>query len=72
MVVELAVDAGIFLLPMTATDLGAVGILDLKEKACRLWSYFSQLACIVHIINKIRLWNRISQKNPQKGQTVWI
>ena len=72
MVIELAVDADIFLSPMTATDLGAVGILDLKEKACRLWLCFSQLACIVHIISKIRLWKRISQKNPQNGQAVWI
>ena len=32
MVQELAVDVGIFLSPMTATDPGAVGILDLKEK----------------------------------------
>jgi hypothetical protein len=57
---------------MTGNVHGGAGNLDLRVKAYLPWWCFSQLACIVHITNKIHHLTRKSQKRPEMVRAIWI
>jgi hypothetical protein len=57
---------------MTGNVHGGAGNLDLRVKAYLPWWCFSQLACIVHIINKIHHLTRTSQKRLEMVRAIWI